>query len=107
MDFNFDNKLEDDGKVDELSFKINIRVQQRNGRKSWTSIEGLENIKDIDLKKFTKSVKKKLCCNGSIHTLDTTSEKVTQFQGDHREDIKNLLIKTYNVSEDSIIIHGF
>ena len=106
MDFDFDDK-DKENEVCDLNFKINIRCQQRNGRKSWTTIEGLENIKNLDLKIFTKKIKKSLCCNGSIKKSDIDDSKVLQFQGDHRDDIKALIIKSYNILEDSIIMHGF
>ena len=106
MDLNFGNDIIDTD-FDELVFKINIRVQQRNGRKSWTMVEGLENIKDIDLKKFNKFIKKSLCCNGSIKKSDVNNEKILQFQGDHREDIKKIIIQQFQISEENIIIHGF
>lgn len=41
-----------------------IRIQQRNGRKSLTTVQGLP--KSFDLKKTLKIVKKEFSCNGSI-----------------------------------------
>ena len=71
-------------------------------------VEGLDQIKDIDLKKFTKIVKKTFCCNGSIkESTDGENVKFLQFQGDHRDNIKTLLLDKYNLSESSILVHGF
>ena len=42
---------------------IHIRVQQRNGRKCITTIQGLDAA--LDLKKILKAIKKDQCCNGS------------------------------------------
>ena len=43
--------------------KVHIRVQQRNGRKCITTVQGLNQ--DLDLKKILKALKKQECCNGS------------------------------------------
>ncbi len=52
---------------DELNAKeadlIHIRVQQRNGRKCITTVQGLDSA--LDLKKILKAIKKAECCNGS------------------------------------------
>ena len=42
---------------------IHIRVQQRNGRKCITTVQGLDS--QLDLKKILKAIKKAECCNGS------------------------------------------
>ena len=42
---------------------IHIRVQQRNGRKCITTVQGLDTA--LDLKKILKAIKKDQCCNGS------------------------------------------
>ena len=44
--------------------KIHIRVQQRNGRKSLTTVAGLSS--DLDLKKILKYLKKAYSTNGTI-----------------------------------------
>ena len=86
----------------------NDLLQQRNGRKYWTIVEGLNTIDNLSLKDFVKVIKKNLCCNGSIHTDSDNSENIfVQFQGDHRNNIKDLLIKKYNISDERILIHGY
>ena len=42
---------------------VHIRVQQRNGRKCITTVQGL--AEELDLKKILKAIKKAECCNGS------------------------------------------
>ena len=44
MNFSFDDNNSTKELFESIDLKINILVQQRNGRKSWTLIEGLENI---------------------------------------------------------------
>ena len=84
--------------------KINIRIQQRNGRKSITSVSGLDPA--LDLKKILKTFKKSLNCNGAI-IEDETLGKIIQLQGDQRASVKDFLIKEEISSEENIIMHSF
>lgn len=43
---------------------VHIRVQQRNGRKSLTTVQGLK--KDFSYNKILKDLKKEFCCNGTV-----------------------------------------
>ena len=83
---------------------VHIRIQQRNAKKTITTIEGLDT--SIDFKKIVKYIKKKFNCNGSIIRTEDDID-IIQLQGDQRENIKNFLIKENIVSEDFIKIHGF
>ena len=88
------------------SVEINIRVKQRNGRKNWTFVEGLDGVKDIDLKKLLKSFRKKHSCGGSIQEDPDTKQSVIQLQGVHGESIKNFLVSEKIVDERCIKMHG-
>lgn len=57
---------------------IHIRIQQRNGRKTLTTIQGLP--KRFDQKKILKVIKKKFACNGTI-VEDQDLGEVLQLQG--------------------------
>lgn len=54
-----------------LGDSIHIRVQQRNGRKCVTTVQGLS--KKYDLKKILKELKKEFCCNGTVVEVDGES----------------------------------
>ena len=82
---------------------IHIRLQQRNGRKSLTIIQGLDE--SIDFEKIIKSFKKEFCCNGFI-VKDKQLGAVVQLQGDQRENVKNFLIQKEISCEKFITIHG-
>jgi translation initiation factor 1 len=82
---------------------IHIRLQQRNGRKSLTIIQGLDE--SIDFEKIIKSFKKEFCCNGCI-VKDKQLGAVVQLQGDQRENVKNFLIQKEISCEKFITIHG-
>lgn len=43
---------------------VHIRVQQRNGRKSLTTVQGLK--KEFSYNKILKDLKKEFCCNGTV-----------------------------------------
>lgn len=100
------------GNVDDFNMmsrkKIHIRVQQRNGRKCITSIQGLDE--DLDLKRICKAMRKVFNCNGNI-AEDEEYGEVIQLQGDQRSNSKEWLVAQEIVPEhqakDRIVLHGF
>ncbi|KAJ3049759.1 Eukaryotic translation initiation factor eIF-1 [Rhizophlyctis rosea] len=83
---------------------IHIRIQQRNGRKTLTTVQGLPA--DLDQKRILKAFKKEFACNGTI-VQDEDLGEVIQLQGDHRLKIQQFLSGEGIVSKDKIKIHGF
>jgi len=83
---------------------IHIRVQQRTGRKSLTTVQGL--ARDLNLKKILKVFKKEFSCNGTI-IRSKEMGKIIQVQGDQRENISNFLKEENICMKESIKIHGF
>ena len=59
--------------------KVHIRVQQRNGRKCITTVQGLAD--DLDVKRICKAFKKNFQCNGAV-TKDEEMGEVIQLSGD-------------------------
>ena len=90
--------------VIEQSPMVHIRIQQRNGRKSITTIQGLE--KDLDLKKILKSLKRNFRCNGAVNNNKQYGE-VIQLQGDQRDSCKDFLVDHQIIQENRVQIHGF
>jgi translation initiation factor 1 len=87
--------------------KYHIRVQQRNGRKCITSLDGLEE--DLDLKRICKAMRNAFSCNGTVAQKEDGSE-VIQLQGDQRETIKQWLLDQQIILKneaDRIVVHGF
>lgn len=87
--------------------KYHIRVQQRNGRKCITTLDGLEE--DLDLKRICKAMREAFSCNGNIKMKDDDTG-VIQLQGDQRENIKQWLLDMEIILKnevDRIVIHGF
>ncbi|EKV16637.1 hypothetical protein PDIG_20080 [Penicillium digitatum PHI26] len=79
---------EDTGETKQSQNYIHIRIQQRNGRKTLTTVQGLP--KKFDQKKILKVIKKKFACNGTI-VSDTEMGEVIQLQGDQRKDVQEFL----------------
>jgi len=86
---------------------VHIRLQQRNGRKTLTTVQGLNAYLDsAKIEKLIKIFKKEFCCNGTIVEHKELGE-VIQLQGDHRSRIGDLLVAENVVKKDMIKIHGF
>jgi translation initiation factor 1 len=87
--------------------KVHIRVQQRNGRKCITSIEGLDD--DLDQKRICKHMRKVFNCNGNV-VNDQERGEVIQLQGDQRENVRTFLLEQTVIEpheKDRIVVHGF
>ncbi|EPR59411.1 putative translation initiation factor SUI1 [Toxoplasma gondii TgCatPRC2] len=82
---------------------IHIRNQQRNGRKSVTTVQGLD--KSLDLKKMVRALKKQFSCNGTV-IEDPEHGSIIQLQGDQRHAVKEFLEREAICSVDQIRIHG-
>ncbi|KAK8501748.1 hypothetical protein V6N11_000214 [Hibiscus sabdariffa] len=83
---------------------VHIRVQQRNGRKSLTTVQGLK--KDFSYNKILKDLKKEFCCNGTV-VQDPELGQVIQLQGDQRKNVSAFLVQAGIVKKENIKIHGF
>jgi len=83
---------------------VHIRIQQRNGRKTLTTIQGLST--EYDLKKIVRACKKEFACNGTVIEHPEYGE-VLQLQGDQRTKICGWLTKTGLVRSDQLKVHGF
>lgn len=85
---------------------IHIRIQQRNGRKTLTTVEGIPS--KFDLKKILKVIKKQFACNGTIVNDDKAGD-VIQLQGDQRNVVKDFLTGKDGLEIDpkTIKVHGF
>ena len=98
----FDPFAGDEGGVQEGL--VHIRIQQRNGRKTLTTIQGLSA--KYDLKRIVRACKKEFACNGTVVEHPEYGE-VLQLQGDQRHKICDWLTKTILVKSDQLMVHGF
>ena len=77
---------------------IHIRIQQRNGRKTLTTVQGLSD--EIDKKKLVRAFKKDFACNGTVVEHPEYGE-VIQLQGDQRNNVCSFL-KKIGIKEDQL-----
>jgi translation initiation factor 1 len=98
----FEFKTAEDEFLLENKDEIHIRIQQRNGRKYTTTIEGLPE--DVDLKKFLQYLKKSYATNGTI--LSSEHGDVIQLQGDQRANVFKALTETNITKKEYIKVHG-
>ncbi|KAI0273549.1 eukaryotic translation initiation factor 1 [Gloeopeniophorella convolvens] len=82
---------------------IHIRIQQRNGRKTLTTLQGLP--REYDAKKLLKAFKKEFACNGTL-VEDEEAGQVIQLQGDQRTKISTFLVEE-GIPRATIKLHGF
>ncbi|KAI1352515.1 translation initiation factor SU [Xylaria sp. FL0043] len=85
---------------------VHIRIQQRNGRKTLTTVQGLPN--KFDRKKILSVVKKQFACNGTV-VMDSKMGEVIQLQGDQRKVMLDFLTDSNGLELDAkkIKVHGF
>ena len=81
-----------------------FRIQQRNGRKTLTTVQGLSP--EYDFKKIVKVAKKEFACNGTVVEHPEYGE-VVQLQGDQREKICKMLLNCGLVKHHQLRVHGF
>ncbi|KAJ4981458.1 hypothetical protein NE237_032295 [Protea cynaroides] len=84
---------------------VHIRIQQRNGKKSLTTVQGLKA--EYKCEKILKDLKKEFCCNGTVVVDQKLGGKVIQLQGDQRKNVSNFLTKAGIAKKEQIKIHGF
>ncbi|GAA5974064.1 hypothetical protein JCM11641_008239 [Rhodosporidiobolus odoratus] len=113
-----EEEVEVDVKKTKQADHIHIRIQQRNGRKTITTLQGVPT--EYDPKKLLKAFKKEFACNGSIVEHEEMGKgmffllfqsallcsPVIQLQGDQRQNIFNILIDE-GLEKDTIKVHGF
>ncbi|EHH50743.1 hypothetical protein EGM_01615, partial [Macaca fascicularis] len=82
---------------------IHIGIQQRNGRKTLTTVQAIAD--DYDKKKRVKAFKK-LACNGTVIEHPEYGEAI-QLQDDQRKNICQLLVELGLAKDNQLKVHGF
>ncbi|CAF1002273.1 unnamed protein product [Rotaria socialis] len=83
---------------------IHIRIQQRNGKKTLTTVQGIGE--EFDKKRLLSAFKKKFACNGTVVEHQEYGE-VIQLQGDQRMHVSQFLQDIGLCQADQIKVHGF
>lgn len=99
-----DAEGQDGGDASVTKNYIHVRVQQRNGRKSLTTIQGIDPA--VSYKKVLKAFKKVFCCNGTV-VEDPELGNVIQLQGDQRKNVLQFLTEEGIAKKEVIKLHGF
>ena len=82
---------------------VHIRVQQRNGRKAITTIQGLDP--KLNFNRVNREFQKRWGCNGTV--IDNKEfGKVIQLQGNLSENIKQFLLDERLASEATLKVHS-
>uniref|UniRef100_A0A8C6FCJ1 SUI1 domain-containing protein n=1 Tax=Monodon monoceros TaxID=40151 RepID=A0A8C6FCJ1_MONMO len=76
-----------------------LRIQQRNGRKTLTTVQGIAD--DYDKKKLVTAFQKKFACDGTVTERPEYGE-VIQLQGDQRKNICQFLVETGLAKDDQL-----
>jgi translation initiation factor 1 len=85
-------------------YVIHIRLQQRNAKKTITTIQGIPD--DIDQSKILRKFKRIFGCNG--HTVNHTKfGDIIQLQGDQRNNVLEFIVSNSIAPRENIIVHGF
>jgi translation initiation factor 1 len=87
-----------------ILISLDIRVQQRSGRKTLTTIQGLPA--SMDPKRALKAFKKGFACNGTI-VEDPELGEVIQLSGDQRQKVASVLVEEGICTKEEIRLHGF
>ncbi|CAL8107553.1 unnamed protein product [Calicophoron daubneyi] len=96
--------FQDEGDSNAEGKFVHIRIQQRNGRKTITTVQGLQD--KFDKKKILKQCKKEFACNGTVVDHKEYGE-VIQLQGDQRDNMKKFLCDWHLATPEGIKLHGF
>lgn len=80
---------------------VHIRIQQRNGRKRITVIEGLP--REGDIKDTFRSMQKTFNCGGQL----LVNEHIIILTGDQRQKVHDYLINHQIAPKDCIKVHGY
>jgi translation initiation factor SUI1 len=88
--------------------KLHIRIQT-SGKRVITLVEGLDP--SLDLKNLIKKMKATFSCAVSIHVDEKSQQNYIKLQGDHRNELRDWLIKekivAANEAKERIVIHGY
>ncbi|KAJ1721016.1 Eukaryotic translation initiation factor eIF-1 [Coemansia erecta] len=95
---------DDTGEKKVIESKIHIRIQQRNGKKTVTTMAGLDP--KFDFKKMTKYFRTTFGCIGKV-VSDEEHGEIIQLSGDHRAKLKEFLVGEKIAAKGDIVVHGF
>ncbi|CCW62556.1 unnamed protein product [Phytomonas sp. EM1] len=83
--------------------QVHIRVQQRAGKKSVTTIQGLNP--GLNFNRINREFQRRWGCNGTL-IKTANAGTVIQLQGNWSENIKQFLLDEHMATETNLKIHS-
>ena len=90
-------------KASAVDTRVIIHKISRNRRKAVTSIVGMDTVPDIKLKEVSKACSKRFAGSSSVKDLPNGKKKII-IQGDHMDDVADMLVKKFKVPADAVFL---
>jgi len=85
------------------SNRVTVSIQQRNGRKSTTLVEGLDP--EFNFKKILKYMRKNFRCNGAV-VKSAEGEEIILLQGNQGDNVISFMVDMNICKKEQIIRKG-
>ena len=90
-------------KANAVDTRVIIHKVSRNRRKAVTSIVGMDTVPDIKLKEVSKACSKRFAGSSSVKDLPNGKKEII-IQGDHMDDVADMLVKKFKVPADAVFL---
>lgn len=90
-------------KAQSVETKVTIQTEKRKKRKAITIVMGMDTIPNIKLKDVSKAFSKKFAGSSSVKE-DATGGKQIIIQGDHMEDVAQMVVAKFKVPATSVFL---
>jgi len=93
-------QIKSGNRIKEKLNEVVISVAQRQGKKQVSIIKGLD-LFGVKLSDASKLFKKKFSCGSSV-VKGADQKDLVEVQGDHREEISELIVKNFDIEKTSV-----
>lgn len=83
--------------------EVVIKITSRSKKKRVTTIKGLHQYENVDMKKAAKQFAGRFACGSSV-TQSASGEDEITIQGDFTDTLINILVKDYAIPRGDIVI---
>ena len=84
--------------------KVLIQKLKRQRKKATTVISGMETVPGIKLKDVSKAFSKRFAGSSSVKDGAKPGSKEIIIQGDHMEDVADMIVKQFKVPKDAVFL---
>eukprot|EP00584_Thalassiosira_punctigera_P005603 CAMPEP_0172530478 /NCGR_PEP_ID=MMETSP1067-20121228/4204_1 /TAXON_ID=265564 ORGANISM="Thalassiosira punctigera, Strain Tpunct2005C2" /NCGR_SAMPLE_ID=MMETSP1067 /ASSEMBLY_ACC=CAM_ASM_000444 /LENGTH=261 /DNA_ID=CAMNT_0013314697 /DNA_START=104 /DNA_END=889 /DNA_ORIENTATION=+ len=85
-------------KVNKVDTRVVVQKISRNRKKAVTHVVGMDTVPGIKLKEASKAFSKRFAGSSSV------KDKEIIIQGDHLEDVAEMIVSKFGVSEDAVFL---